>query len=141
MLKLFKRKKEQPKSKVLFNNFEWPLQDNKSTFKSWVKDDDLGFVSVEFFDSLFFNGRPKIDEIINKIRNKVVEEFEGGIIDCESIQLKKYKLIQIITKEPQQPSGMSYVGRLIIPTHTGHYYPTKVIRDWRNGYAGSSHLS
>ncbi|MDG1915636.1 MAG: hypothetical protein P8I55_13725 [Crocinitomix sp.] len=81
MLKLFKRKKEQPKSKVLFNNFGWPLQDNKSTFKSWVKDDDSGFVSVEFFDSLFFNGRPKIDEIINKIRNKVVEEFEGGIID------------------------------------------------------------
>ncbi|NOQ73181.1 MAG: hypothetical protein GQ574_14335 [Crocinitomix sp.] len=121
MLKLFKRKKEQPISKILFNNFGWHLQDNKPTFESWVNDDDSSFVSVEYFDTLFFNGKPKIDLVINKIRNKVVQDFEGGIIECEAVQLKKYKVIQIITKEPQKPSGMSYIGRLIIPTFRGHY--------------------
>jgi hypothetical protein len=121
MLKLFKRKKEQPITKISFNNFGWSRQDNKPTFKSWVKADDSGYVSVEYFDTLFFNGRPKIDEIIHKIRNKVVQEDEGGIIECEAVQLKKYKVIQIITKEPQSPAGTSYTGRIIIPTYSGHY--------------------
>ena len=120
MIQLFNRKKN-PVDRVSFNHFDWKLRDNTPVFKSWIKNDQTAFIGVEYYETLFININSKIDEVVNKIRAEVVNESNGGLIECDFYYLKAYKIIQLITKEPQSPSGMSYIGRLIIPTQNGHY--------------------
>lgn len=120
MFKLFKRKKN-PVDSISFIHFGWKIRDNTPVFKSWVKNDQTAFVGVEYCETLSINEDQRIDEIVNKVRSEVVNDANGGIIECNYLNLNDYNTIEIITKEPQVTAGMSYIGKLIIPTQNGHY--------------------
>ena len=101
-----------------FSTFNWNLVEDAKYKKTWVNSEQTALVGIQFFDNHPTDIPAKLNDINtirNHYRNMVVEHLEGGLIRCEISDLKGYEAIEMIVKQPNQPSGMTYNGSFIIP--------------------------
>ena len=115
---LFGLKTKPTINSVKFNTFNWNLVEDTKYKKTWVNNEQTALVGIQFFDNHPTDIPAKlndIDTIRNHYRNMIVEQIEGGLIRCEISNLKSYEAIEMIVKQPNQPSGMIYNGSFMIP--------------------------
>lgn len=114
----FGRKTKPTINSLKFNTFNWNLVEDTKHKKNWVNKEQTALAGIQFFDNHPSDIPAKLNDINtirNHYRNMIVEQIEGGLIRCEISNLKGNDAIEMIVKQPNQPSGMTYNGSFIIP--------------------------
>ncbi len=113
MFKLFKKKKITINS-ISIPNLNWEkIEDNKSV-KRWVNPEQTINLSLNFF-----NLKPNlpltndIDELRVFYRDQIVN-YNGGLVEVETLNLKGFNTIKTVFKIPQEPTGMVYLASFTI---------------------------
>ena len=115
---LFGRKTKPTINSVKFDTFNWNLVEDTKYKKTWVNNEQTALVGIQFFDNHPTDIPAKLNDINtirNHYRNMIVEQIDGGLIRCEIANLKGNEAIEMIVKQPNQPSGMTYNGSFMIP--------------------------
>lgn len=113
---------------VVFTTFGWDLVEDREFKKTWVNKEKTALVGIHFFDKHPSDIPTKLSDlngIRNHFRNRIVEQLDGGLIRCEISNLKGNEAMEMIVKQPNQPSGMSYNGSFTIP-FKGYNFVIKV---------------
>ncbi|MEM6397573.1 MAG: hypothetical protein AAF741_14580 [Bacteroidota bacterium] len=118
--KFFNRRKNLSVDQITFQTFGWNLRDNTKTFRSWIKPGRTGFIGIEIYNEKYSCYPASLTDIVQVERMQILEESNGGLIDCSINQVLGFDYIKVVLKEPQSPSGMSYHGTIIIPLAEHH---------------------
>ncbi|MBL4649440.1 MAG: hypothetical protein JKY03_06880 [Aureispira sp.] len=114
MFNFFKGKKATITS-ISIPDFGWEQVKNDSEMQQWINPAQSIALSVNFFDLKPDLPTAKdINTLRDYYRNQIVVP-NGGLIQVDLIDLKKYRVIKTIFKIPQTPSGMTYLASLTIP--------------------------
>ena len=125
---LFGGKKKPNINSVKFDPFNWNLVEETKYKKTWVNNEQTALVGIQFSDNHPTDIPAKLSDITtirNHYRDMIVEQIDGGLIRCELAILKDHEAIEMIVKQPNQPSGMIYNGSFIIP-FKGYNFVVKI---------------
>jgi hypothetical protein len=88
--------------------------------RSWIRQDQTAFIGVELYDDPYPIDLHNIKGCIAWERRNAVDESDGGIILCELVTISENQVLKVIRKEPNEPSGMNYVSKLVFPLLDAH---------------------
>lgn len=118
-LKGFFRRKTKPTiNSIKFDLPDWGIHKSTNYQKIWFNNQQNTLIGVYFSDhqpSDIPVNLSDINAIRNHYRNMVVEQVDGGLIRCEIADFQGTKAIELIVKQPNETSGMTYLGSFTIP--------------------------
>ena len=120
MFNFFNKRKSNIHS-IFVPDFNWEKEKEEDSIIHWVNPEQGIALSLNYFYS-----KPDIPSIkqVGRLRdyyrNQIVAH-NGGLIQVDLIDLKRYPAIKTIFKIPQQPKGVVYLGSLTIPFRDRSY--------------------
>lgn len=102
---------------ITFDTFGWNLVDDFPQKKTWINARRSATVSIQFnSERPTLPGHPDDIQVFRQhFRTIYAQQVDGGLIRCETVHLKGCTGVEVITKQPNQPSGMVYGGQLLLP--------------------------
>ena len=114
MFKLFKNKK--PSINLLkIPNFNLLERNSNESIKEWINKEESLLLSVNFFDLNPDIPTTKDIDYLRQFYRDLIVQNNGGIIEVNIVTVCEIQSVKAILKIPQQPSGMIYLGTIIIP--------------------------
>lgn len=122
--RIFGKKVKPTINSIIFDTFNWKLVDNTRFKKTWINSEQTSLIGIHFFDNHPDDIPAKLNEI-NAIRdhyrNTIVNKLDGGLIKCEVVNLNGYDAIEMLVKQPDEPTGIIYNGSFTIPFQEYNY--------------------
>ncbi|MGH1335463.1 MAG: hypothetical protein ACRBFS_04990 [Aureispira sp.] len=114
MFGFFKKNKPSIDS-ISFPTFEWELVKETKELKQWLHPEHHQSLTVNFFDLAPDLPTIKREGELRQFFRAQLIAANGGIIEVGIKQLSTYSYVKNIFKIPQEPSGITYLGSLILP--------------------------
>ncbi len=103
---------------IQFVDSNWGETQSQADVKIW--ENDIGdLVSLNFFPlkpDLPASVRKRNLSKIRKFYRELLYSVEKGMVSVEIITVSQFLCLEVIVKEEQQPTGMTYIGSVTIPS-------------------------
>ncbi len=102
---------------IQFVDSNWVNTQNQADVKIW--ENDIGdLVSLNFFPlkpDLPASLKKRNLSKIRKSFRHLLYSMEKGMVSVDIITVTQFPCLEVIIKQPQQPTGMTYIGSITIP--------------------------
>ncbi|MCC3158063.1 hypothetical protein LJ737_12505 [Hymenobacter sp. 15J16-1T3B] len=117
-----------------FDTLGWPLRDQSTRHRTWEHPTDPALLSVDFFELPPDLPHGLDPSTLRSLFRKSLSQQEGGLLEVSRGLVGTQPLVRTLFKLRQQPSGMGYVGSLILPFQDCSYVVK--VQAWESGMTG-----